>query len=285
VAVKVILTGQLASATDVRRFHVEAEAAAKLDHPNIVPIYEIGEHEGHHFFSMKLVEGGSLAQKVISNQSSVSSKSDRGGGALNTDDSSLNTMATLVATIARAVHYAHQRGVLHRDLKPSNILIDREGQPHLTDFGLAKILEHDSGLTHSAAIMGTPNYLAPEMAAGKAKEVTTAADVYSLGAILYELLTGRPPFQAESPTQTLRLVLEVEPVSPVAHNRAVPSDLATICLKCLEKEPGRRYHSAEDLAQELDRFLRDVREHYEVMVQRCNSCPNKFAEGKHHVSL
>jgi eukaryotic-like serine/threonine-protein kinase len=254
VAIKVILTGQLASVADVRRFRVEAEAAAKLDHPHIVPIFEIGEHEGHHFFSMKLVEGGSLAER--SSEFRVSGF-ESGAGLDNAELKTRNAkLATLLATIARAVHYAHQRGVLHRDLKPSNILIDREGQSHLTDFGLAKLLEHDSGLTHSAAIMGTPNYLAPEMAAGKAREVTTAADVYSLGAIFYELLTGHPPFKQETVAATLQKVIYDEAVSPRSLNPAVPRDLATICLKCLEKDPVRRYASAELFADELDRFAR-----------------------------
>jgi eukaryotic-like serine/threonine-protein kinase len=254
VAIKVILAGQLASVGDVRRFRVEAEAAAKLDHPHIVPIFEIGEHEGHHFFSMKLVEGGSLAER--SSGFRVSGF-ESGAGLDNAELKTRNAkLATLIATIARAVHYAHQRGVLHRDLKPSNILLDREGRPHVTDFGLAKLIGHDSNLTHSAAIMGSPNYMAPEQAAGHARAATTAADVYSLGAILYEMLTGRPPFESKSPTQTVRLVLETDPVSPVAHNPSVSPDLATICLKCLEKEPTRRYASAELLAEELDRYCR-----------------------------
>jgi eukaryotic-like serine/threonine-protein kinase len=240
VALKVILAGQLASAAEVRRFRVEAEAAAMLDHPHIVSIFEIGEHEGHHFFSMKLVEGETLSQRISSGKSQMAN----------------GYAAQLVATLARAVHYAHQRGVLHRDLKPGNILIDRDGRPHVTDFGLAKLVEHDSNLTRSAAIMGSPNYMAPEQAAGHARESTTAADVYSLGAILYEVLTGHPPFESKSATQTVRLVLETDPVSPSAHNRAVSPDLATICLKCLEKEPTRRYASAELLAEELDRFRR-----------------------------
>ncbi len=270
VAVKLILVGQWANAEQVERFKAEAAAAAGLDHPNIVPIHEIGEAGGQHFFSMKLIEGGNLAAR-IRDQSSQVSQSDA---------------ATLVATMARAVHYAHQRGVLHRDLKPTNILLDAEGQPHLTDFGLAKLIERDSSLTHSAAVIGTPSYMAPEQGSGKARLVTTATDIYSLGAILYELLTGRPPFTGATVMETLQKVLHDEPVSPglavrstrrkEAHSsddktpelegkQSLPTsaatkvdrDLETICLKCLRKEPERRYGSAIALAEDLERWLED----------------------------
>ncbi len=267
VAIKVILAGQLASPADVRRFHVEAEAAAKLDHPNIVPIFEIGEHEGHHFFSMKLVEGGALAESLsrssrreeaLTSQAEIrNSRSDSQNEPPYVGCYEMKELAALVATIARAVHYAHQRGVLHRDLKPHNILLDAEGRPHVTDFGLAKLIEHDSNLTHSTAVMGSPNYMAPESAAGNAKEVTTAADVYSLGAILYELLTGEPPFKGANIATTLQNVIHNEPSRPVSLNPCVPGDLETICLKCLEKEPARRYATALGLAEDLERFLRD----------------------------
>ncbi len=240
VALKLILTGQLAGESEVRRFRAEAEAAAKLDHPNIVPIHEIGEHEGRHYFSMKLVEGGALAERISEFKS----------------QHSYREAAALLAVTARAVHYAHQRGVLHRDLKPSNLLLDAQGQPHLTDFGLAKLLDRDSGLTHSGAVMGTPDYMAPEVAAGKAKEVTTAADVHSLGAILYELLAGRPPFQQETVAATLQKVLHADPSPLRSPNPTVPRDLETIALKCLEKEAGRRYASAVALAEDLERFTR-----------------------------
>ena len=209
VALKMILAGQLATPALKQRFHTEAEAAARLDHPNIVPIYEIGEHEGQHYFSMKLIEGGTLAEAAASRKSASESASEV--------KSAVDSHATPLRSwskVARAVHYAHQRGILHRDLKPTNILLDEQGEPHVTDFGLAKLAEDDSSLTMSAAILGTPAYMSPEQAAGQSKGLTTAADIYSLGAILYELLTGQPPFRAETPVETLRQVCEQEPTRP-----------------------------------------------------------------------
>jgi WD40 repeat protein len=242
VALKMILTGQLASGADVQRFRTEAEAAASLDHPHIVPIYEVGEWRADDintpvpYFSMKLIEGGSLADH------------------LPTMAADSRQAIQVLATVARAVHFAHQRGILHRDLKPPNILIDSQGQPHITDFGVAKRVEGGSDLTRSGAIVGTPSYMAPEQARAE-KRLSTAVDVYSLGAILYELLAARPPFRADTPLDTLLRVLECEPDRPAQYNPHVDRDLETICLKCLEKDPTRRYGSAEALAEDLERWL------------------------------
>ena len=238
VALKMILAGQLANETDVKRFYVEAEAAAKLDHPGIVPIFEIGQHDGQHYFSMAFIEGESLAKKVAN-------------GPLPPREA-----AAFVKKVAEAVEYAHEKGIIHRDLKPANVLLDRQGQPKVTDFGLAKQIQGDSELTGTGQILGTPSYMPPEQASGKLDEVGPPSDVYALGAILYCLLTGRPPFQAASPLDTLKQVLEQEPVAPRQLNPQVPLDLETIALKCLEKEPARRYAKAIDLVDELGRFLR-----------------------------
>jgi len=242
VAIKVISAGTLATEESVKRFKAEAESAASLSHPNIVPIFEIGRHKGQHYFSMALIEGPTLRATLAREKSRRLE--------------SLPGAAKLVATIARAVHYAHQRGVLHRDLKPANILIDAKDQPHLTDFGLAKLIEKESTLTHTNTVMGTPAYMSPEQARGETKDVTTAADVYGLGAVLYETLTGSPPFGGGTSMETIRQVLDQEPRRPSLLNPEIDRDLETICLKCLEKEPGRRYGSAEALAEDLEHWLR-----------------------------
>jgi WD40 repeat protein len=237
VALKMILAGTYATPQAIARFRAEAEAAANLDHPNILPLYEVGEHEGHQYFSMKLVEGGSLAAKV---------------GELKADP---RATAAMTATLARAVDFAHRRGILHRDLKPANILLDADGTPYVTDFGLAKKVDTDDGATKTGAIMGTPSYMAPEQARGE-KGLTTAVDVYSLGAILYELLTGRPPFREETVFGTVKRVLEDEPLDLRTLNPDADRDLSVIALKCLRKDPAGRYASAADLADDLDRRLR-----------------------------
>ena len=238
VALKVILMGDLAGKEDIRRFNLEAEAAAQLDHPNIVSVYDVGEVEGRHYMAMALIDGHSLKDRLL-------------GGHIEPREA-----AALVASIAEAVEYAHQRGIIHRDLKPANVILDTRNQPRITDFGLAKRLDRDSSLTATGQVLGTPNYMAPEQAGGKTDEVGPMADVYALGAILYHLLAGRPPFEAATVVETLQRVMEQEPVSPREINRAVPTDLETICLKCLEKELVCRYSSAGDLASELRRFLR-----------------------------
>jgi eukaryotic-like serine/threonine-protein kinase len=237
VALKMILAGQLASEEAVHRFYAEAEAAGNLDHPNIVPIYEVSEHEGRHFYSMGFVEGRSLSQRLKEGPLSPREGAD------------------LLKTVAEAVHYAHGHGIIHRDLKPGNILLDANGHPRITDFGLAKRIHEDSGLTATGQIMGTPSYMPPEQALGETDAVAPTMDVYSLGAILYEQLTGRPPFRSANVVDTIKQVLEQEPVAPRKLDPAIDRDLETICLKCLAKDRTERYESAAELAAELDRYL------------------------------
>jgi eukaryotic-like serine/threonine-protein kinase len=239
VAVKVLVGGQYTSEDFTKRFRREAEMAASLNHPNIVSIYEIGEQDDQPYFSMELVEGRSLAEVTREGPLPASQASQ------------------LLKTVAEAVHFAHEHRLLHRDLKPSNILVDSNGVPHITDFGLAKRVEATADLTVTGQVLGSPNYMPPEQADPKRGPPTAASDVYSLGAMFYQLLTSRPPFLAGTLTQTLRLVSEGEPVPPRLLNPSVPRDLETICLKCLEKDPHRRYTSAHELAVELGRFLRD----------------------------
>lgn len=238
-AVKVLVGGEFSSTEFRERFRTEAEAAAHLDHPNIVPVYEVGDHDGHPYLSMKWIEGGTLAARIDSTR-------------LDSRDA-----ARTVLRVARAVHYAHQRGILHRDIKPNNILLTTEGEPLLTDFGLARLVEKESTVTRTMAVLGTPSYMSPEQASGQTRHLSTAADVWGLGAVLYELLTGRPPFAGGTTMETIRQVLEKEPSPPRQLNPAIDPDLEVICFKCLRKEPGERYGSAEALAGDLDRWLRN----------------------------
>lgn len=250
VALKMVLTTRLPGETHAKRFRAEAEAIASLEHPHIVPIYEVGEADGRPYFTMKYISGGSLADQ-LRQAHSRSTSAPKPSPAWRES----RAIAMLVIKIARAIHHAHQRGILHRDLKPSNILLDEQHEPLVTDFGLAKQLEQDSELTLSGAVLGTPAYVAPEQAAGN-KTLTTSVDVYSLGAIFYELLTGRAPFQADTPLLILRQVIDQEPLRPSSLNPQVERDLETICLKCLQKNPAQRYASAEALAEDLERWLR-----------------------------
>ena len=238
VALKILRLGQWASRADLKRFRREAAAAASLDHPRIVPIYEVGERDGLCYFSMKFVEGGQL-DEVVSRA-----------------PISMRQAAEVIAKVARTVHYAHQHGILHRDIKPGNILLDTSGEPHLTDFGLARLVEVDSAVTDTEQIMGTPSYMAPEQAVGHKAQLTSTTDVYGLGAVLYQLLTSHPPFAAETMYETIRLLVETDPREPRFLNRKIDRELSAICLKCLEKNPNRRYPSALALAEDLEHWLK-----------------------------
>src|SRR5216110_241636 len=238
VALKVISLGQWASKAHLRRFRLEAEAAAKLEHPGIVPIHEVGERDGSCYFSMKFVEGGQL---------------DEVG---RREPMPIRRAVELIAKVARTVHYAHEHGILHRDIKPGNILLDAKGEPHLTDFGLARLVESESSVTHTLEVLGTPSYMAPEQAVGNYAAINRLTDVYGLGAVLYQLLTGQPPFAGGTTYETIKLLLDTEPRQPRLLNPKIDRDLSTICLKCLEKDPKRRYSSALALAEDLERWLR-----------------------------
>jgi len=238
VALKVISLGQWASKARLRRFRLEAEAAARLEHPGIVPIHEVGERDGSCYFSMKFVEGGQLDEVVRRTPMSI------------------RQAAELIAKVARTVHYAHEHGILHRDIKPGNILLDTKGEPHLTDFGLARLVESESSVTQTLDVLGTPSYMAPEQAVGNNAAISSVTDVYGLGAVLYQLLTGQPPFAGGATYETIKLLLDTEPRQPRLLNPKIDRDLSTICLKCLEKDPKRRYSSALALAEDLERWLK-----------------------------
>src|SRR2546423_1240946 len=238
VALKVISLGQWASKAHLKRFRLEAEAAAKLEHPGIVPIHEVGERDGSCYFSMKFIEGGQLDEVVRRAPMSI------------------RQAAELIAKVARTVHYAHEHGILHRDIKPGNILLDQKGEPHLTDFGLARLVETESTVTRTMEVLGTPSYMAPEQAVGNNAALAAETDVYGLGAVFYQLLTGHPPFAGGTTYETIRMVLETEPRHPRLYNPKVDRDLATICLNCLEKDQERRYPSALTLAEDLERWLK-----------------------------
>src|SRR5438046_7966349 len=238
VALKVISLGQWASKAHLKRFRREAEAAASLDHPSIVPIYEVGEREGACYFSMKFVEGGQLDVKVKGAPMSI------------------RQAAEVIAKVARTVHYAHEHGILHRDIKPGNILLDAKGEPLLTDFGLVRLVEAESTITRTREALGTPSYMAPEQAAGEQRKLSNATDVYGLGAVLYQLLTDHPPFAGGTTYETIKLLLDTEPRQPRLLNPKIDRDLSTICLKCLEKDPQRRYPTALALAEDLERWLK-----------------------------
>src|SRR5437879_4244177 len=238
VALKVIGLGQWATKAHLQRFRLEAEAAASLDHPCIVPIHDVGEREGCCYFSMNFVEGGQLDEVA------------------RREPMPIRRAAELIAKLARTVHYAHEHGILHRDIKPGNVLLDAKGEPHLTDFGLARLVESESSVTHTLDVLGTPSYMAPEQAVGNNAAVRSVTDVYGLGAVLYQLLTGQPPFAGGTTYETIKLLLDTEPKKPRFLNPKIDRDLSTICLKCLEKDPVHRYPSALALAADLDRWLK-----------------------------
>src|SRR5436305_4760068 len=254
VALKVIGLGHWATEAHLKRFRLEAEAAAKLEHPGIVPIHEVGERDGSCYFSMKFVEGRQLDEVVKQTPMSI------------------RQAAELIAKVARTVHYAHEHGILHRDIKPGNILLDQKGEPHLTDFGLARLVESESTVTRTLEVLGTPSYMAPEQAVGNNAAISSVTDVYGLGAVFYQLLTGQPPFAGGTTYETIKLLLDTEPRQPRLLNPKIDRDLSTICLKCLEKHPERRYSSALALAEDLECWLK----HEPIQARRTGL----FARGK-----
>ena len=264
VALKIIGLGQWATKAHLKRFRLEAEAAARLEHPGIVPIHEVGERDGSCYFSMKFVEGGQL-DEVAKSATADSSCGER-------EPMPIRQAAELIAKVARTVHYAHEHGILHRDIKPGNILLDAKGEPHLTDFGLARLVESESSVTHTLDVLGTPSYMAPEQAVGNNTAVSSVTDVYGLGAVLYQLLTGQPPFAGGTTYETIKLLLDTEPRQPRLLNAKIDRDLSTICLKCLEKDPKRRYASALALAEDLEHWLK----HEPIQARRIGV----FARGK-----
>ena len=264
VALKVIALGSWATQTHLKRFCREAEAAASLQHPSIVPIHEVGERDGQCYFSMKFIEGGQLDEVV------TSATADSSGG--ERKPMPIRQAAELVAKVARTVHNAHEHGILHRDIKPGNILLDANGEPHLTDFGLARLLDTQSSVTRTIDVLGTPSYMAPEKAAGETTKLCKATDVYGLGAVLYQLLTGQPPFAGGTTYETIRLLRDTEPRQPRLLNPKIDRDLSTICLKCLEKDPMRRYPASAGLAEDLEHWLK----HEPIQARRTGI----FARGK-----
>src|SRR5436189_2811323 len=238
VALKIIGLGQWATKAHLKRFRLEAEAAARLEHPGIVPIHEVGERDGSCYFSMKFVEGGQLDEVVRRKPMSI------------------RQAAELIGKVARIVHYAHEHGILHLDIKPGNILLDQKSEPHLTGFGLARLVESESTVTRTMEVLGTPSYMAPEQAVGNNAAISSLTDVYGLGAVLYQLLTGQPPFAGGTTYETIKLLLDTEPRSPRLLNPKIDRDLSTICLKCLEKDSQRRYPSALALAEDIERWLK-----------------------------
>src|SRR5881296_933636 len=254
VALKVIGLGHWATEAHLKRFRLEAEAAARLEHPGIVPIHEVGERDGSCYFSMKFVEGGQLDEVIRRTPMSI------------------RQAAELIAKVSRTVHYAHEHGILHRDIKPGNILLDANGEPHLTDFGLARLVESESSVTQTLEVLGTPSYMAPEQAVGNNAAISSLTDVYGLGAVLYQLLTGQPPFAGGTTYETIKLLLDTEPRPPRLLNPKIDRDLSTICLKCLEKDPKRRYPSALALAEDLECWLK----HEPIQARRTGL----FARGK-----